>query len=82
MFKFDIVKTSIWNDNEEILTTFTARSIKRGLLKCDTLMNDYIRSGRVNDYTTFARGYLKVKSNKYYISYDYWKKLFNLQVVK
>lgn len=69
MFKFTIVKNTIWrNDKEETLKTFNTSDIKKGIEKCRKLAQQYINNGTVNDYTSFASGYLIANNKQYSVS--------------
>ena len=66
MFTFKIYKDTCFNGIEaRQLVKFTSSDIKKGLKKCIDKMQGYINNGTVNDYTSFAKGYLFVKNNIY-----------------
>ena len=68
MYNFKIYKESCFNGfNPIFLEKFTSKNIKKGLQKTVKKMQEYINNGTVNDYTSFAKGYLFVKNNIYSI---------------
>ena len=74
MYKFSIVKTSIWNNEKEILETFKSKDIENGMQKALDKSQSYINNGTVNDYTYFASAILECKNKKYYVNSGHGRK--------
>lgn len=67
MYKFYILKNTIWNNNNEILETYSTKNIIRGLKKAIVKKQEYINNYTVNDYTSFSSAYMEYKGKIYSI---------------
>lgn len=70
MYKFTIYKTSYFGFTPEKLEIYETENVKNGLKRLNKKLNNYIKSGTVNDYTSFAVGELEARNKKYFIWFD------------
>jgi hypothetical protein len=66
------MKSSIWNEKEELLEKFTSKNIIKGMQKAENRKQYYINNSTVNDYTSFSIAYMEYRG-KYYSIYVYYE---------
>ena len=67
MFTFQVYKTTIWGNKPDMIIRFKTHDIKIGMKRAAKLMQQYIRIGVVNDYTSFTDTILSIGEKNWHV---------------